>query len=175
MGKHLNLVGTRYGRLLVRERKGKTKQHYFLWECLCDCGNSTIVSTGHLQSGQTKSCGCARRLSDRKAVIEKRFFVVFKVQAKKRKHKFNISFKDFVYLIQQDCFYCGDAPSNVFTYEWTGEKYLYNGLDRIDSSIGYHTENVVPCCKRCNAAKNDMPTDEFISWIKRIYNKFVTN
>lgn len=28
------------------------------WECLCDCGNLTIVKSGHLLSGDIKSCGC---------------------------------------------------------------------------------------------------------------------
>ena len=28
------------------------------WECLCDCGNKTVVSLSHLENGTTKSCGC---------------------------------------------------------------------------------------------------------------------
>jgi hypothetical protein len=31
------------------------------WECLCDCGNSTIVRTADLNNGSTKSCGCYSR------------------------------------------------------------------------------------------------------------------
>ena len=30
------------------------------YECLCDCGNSTIVTKNHLITGHTKSCGCAK-------------------------------------------------------------------------------------------------------------------
>lgn len=29
------------------------------WECLCECGNITIVKTENLRSGHTTSCGCA--------------------------------------------------------------------------------------------------------------------
>lgn len=29
-----------------------------MWECMCDCGNTTIVAGNHLRSGETKSCGC---------------------------------------------------------------------------------------------------------------------
>ena len=29
-----------------------------MWNCLCDCGNEIVVSTGDLRSGHTKSCGC---------------------------------------------------------------------------------------------------------------------
>lgn len=28
------------------------------WECLCDCGRTTIVSVANLPNGHTKSCGC---------------------------------------------------------------------------------------------------------------------
>lgn len=29
-----------------------------MWECKCDCGETTIVQSGNLRSGHTKSCGC---------------------------------------------------------------------------------------------------------------------
>lgn len=31
------------------------------WECLCDCGNTTVVERSKLHTGHTKSCGCLRR------------------------------------------------------------------------------------------------------------------
>lgn len=52
-----NLVGNRYGRLLViarAENKGKEPA----WLCRCDCGNEKIIYGLSLKSGQTKSCGC---------------------------------------------------------------------------------------------------------------------
>lgn len=42
-----------FGRLTPIEYLGKSK-----WKCLCDCGNETVVLTGHLKSGHTTSCGC---------------------------------------------------------------------------------------------------------------------
>ncbi len=55
----LNLLGQKFGRLTVVEpaenRKGKV-----MWTCLCDCGNKTVVASGNLRSGTTKSCGCVR-------------------------------------------------------------------------------------------------------------------
>ena len=29
-----------------------------MWNCLCDCGKSTITMTSNLKNGNTKSCGC---------------------------------------------------------------------------------------------------------------------
>lgn len=57
-----NLVGERFGRLTVIERVQNhikpNGQPTTMWKCKCDCGNTTIVSTGNLKSGNTKSCGC---------------------------------------------------------------------------------------------------------------------
>lgn len=30
------------------------------WRCRCDCGRETVATTGHLRSGHTTSCGCAK-------------------------------------------------------------------------------------------------------------------
>lgn len=60
MSKCIDLVGKRYGKLTVIERKGSTegKCKHALWLCHCDCGNDTITTTGRLNSGITQSCGC---------------------------------------------------------------------------------------------------------------------
>lgn len=48
-----------------------------------------------------------------------------------------------------------------------------NGIDRLDSSIGYVKTNVVSCCTKCNYAKHEMTIDEFKEWIKKIYINFI--
>jgi hypothetical protein len=45
------------------------------------------------------------------------------------------------------------------------------GLDRIDSSKGYSIENVRPCCKLCNQAKNNLTEVEFLNLVTTIYKK----
>ena len=53
-----------------------------------------------------------------------------------------------------------------------GQKYkplAYNGLDRVDNSRGYEPSNVVPCCRRCNRAKDDMSSQEFMKWLGQAY------
>lgn len=57
--KTLNLVGQRFGRLVVLKKVGNIK--WLSWLCLCSCGNKTIVSTGNLNSGSIKSCGCLQK------------------------------------------------------------------------------------------------------------------
>ena len=60
-----NLVGERYGRLLVVERAENINQRV-RWICKCDCGNSVIVSAHSLRGGDTKSCGCLKKEQDKK-------------------------------------------------------------------------------------------------------------
>lgn len=52
--------GTRFGKLVVLGPAGKggAHSHYLLWECLCDCGNKTVVEGKRLRDGSKKSCGC---------------------------------------------------------------------------------------------------------------------
>lgn len=50
--------GDRYGRLVVLERVGIYGGAMPEWSCKCDCGVISIVVTGNLTSGNTRSCGC---------------------------------------------------------------------------------------------------------------------
>jgi hypothetical protein len=58
------LVGSRFGRLTVI---GETYRRYnntysvLACQCRCDCGNTSVVTTRNLRSGNTKSCGCGQR------------------------------------------------------------------------------------------------------------------
>ena len=55
----INLVGNRYGRLLVTSR-APNKGTRIAWFCACDCGKECSVSSGGLSGGKTRSCGCLR-------------------------------------------------------------------------------------------------------------------
>lgn len=48
--------------------------------------------------------------------------------------------------------------------------FIYNGVDRKDSSLGYAEDNVVPCCKECQKAKSNTPYDSFVAFINRVSN-----
>lgn len=52
-----DIVGLVFADLTVVKRS-PTKLKRTLWECICVCGNTTIVDGTKLKSGHTKSCGC---------------------------------------------------------------------------------------------------------------------
>ena len=61
MYKHNDLTGGRYGKLVVVKESGRSKDRRVLWECVCDCGNKTIVPSRDLVNGHSQSCGCRQK------------------------------------------------------------------------------------------------------------------
>lgn len=58
MSRFIDLTGNKYGRLTVIDRAENSKDGRARWNCICDCGNATIVAARNLKSGSVKSCGC---------------------------------------------------------------------------------------------------------------------
>ena len=61
----IDMVGKRYGRLLVIESaKGpyevKSRERKAYWSCVCDCGRKVTKPGKLLRNGHTQSCGCLR-------------------------------------------------------------------------------------------------------------------
>ena len=57
----LNLIGQRFGRLLVISEAGSDKHQKIKWLCRCDCSVEKVVRGSSLRIGETKSCGCLNR------------------------------------------------------------------------------------------------------------------
>ena len=57
----IDLTGRRFGRLRVIGRNYEKQSKYVHWNCLCDCGNLSVVDGQNLRSGHTKSCGHCER------------------------------------------------------------------------------------------------------------------
>lgn len=56
-----DLTGNVYGKLTVLKKSAKKLHNRVAWDCMCDCGNKTVVTTSDLRSGHTKSCGCSKQ------------------------------------------------------------------------------------------------------------------
>lgn len=172
-----NLTGQRFGRLVAVEPTDERRHGSVMWVCKCDCGNLCKIRASHLTYYGTKSCGCIQkemlgnmtRLEKGQASFNATLHS-YKQNAKKRGYSFNLTKEQFREITQQNCSYCGRKPCQVaFQNKYGNGVYVYNGIDRVNNSIGYEIGNVVPCCKICNRAKDVMGTEEFLDWIKSVY------
>lgn len=142
-------------------------------KCRCDCGGTKTVKQPHwLRIGDTGSCGClqrefasklgkctgpANRLPGNEALVRQRYRC-YRQGAKRRQFSFELPEELFRALIHLPCAYCGDKPA------------VLNGIDRLNSSLGYSPSNVLPCCKTCNMAKGQLSPDQFVLLAKKISN-----
>lgn len=166
-----NHVGERFGTIVVTnqyyQKSGNLKVDY-----VCDCGTHTIAKSYSKVKIQ-KMCLKCRKTNSHRINTATSFNMVFREYVRSAKLRglcFNLTKEQIFGLTQQSCFYCGAEPSNVMRPSAKGGSYVYNGIDRKDSNMGYIMENVVSCCKKCNNAKWDLSTADFLNHIKKVYS-----
>lgn len=179
-------VGNKFGRLLIIEKiNKKTINYHYYYKCLCDCGKEKIVLDQNLRSKKARSCGCLQleRVSkDPGEITINRLERQYKAGAIDRDLLYNLTKEEFKQITSKSCHYCNSSPKKVSFYseskigisisEKTYERsvILFNGIDRVDSDIGYILNNCVPCCTQCNIMKHDYTKNEFLEQIEKIYN-----
>lgn len=173
----IDLTGRRFGRLVVKHRINKENSGHVRWYCECDCGGSKEVRGQSLRQGRCKSCGCLFNESSRPNTLPEgeaalnALYMRYKRDAEKRELHWGIDKEFFRHITKQDCAYCGSEPSSVFSRYTFNGSYVYNGVDRVNSSVGYVEFNVVSCCSICNRMKSDMSLDKFLEHVDRISTK----
>ena len=78
--------------------------------------------------------------------------------AKRRNIDFHLSKELFCNIIEKNCHYCGEI----------NEEKKFNGIDRMESTLGYSVENCVSCCSLCNYLKNRTPMNIFLKRVRHI-------
>jgi len=93
-----------------------------------------------------------------------KYYQVYKNSAIVKQLTFELTQEEYVELVKSHCNYCGILQEKGF-----------NGIDRLDSTIGYVRDNCVSCCAMCNYMKKSLHKDIFIQCVEHIatYNKFV--
>ena len=162
-------VGQKFGKLTVTSVT-PVSGGYAQFSVVCECGQHKEIRACNVVNGNSESCGCGRT-SKRKlpfgmASLNK-LYGRYKNNAKHTSRDFSLKLEDFKTLTSSPCHYCGDPPSLVVQGETSNGPYVYNGLDRVDNSRGYHVDNVVPACIQCQFAKRDQSKDYFLDWLKR--------
>lgn len=188
-----NIIGRKFGRLtvldtLIKKLNNKKNPNRIFCKCQCDCGNLFITRKDGLLNNRIKSCGCLRNINRDQKMLDKYNQETVKIKSAQCLYRDvysdgNLTFDDFLQLTQQNCFYCNTLPKNKHTgfkknsmvYKTFNTYFVYNGLDRIDSTLPHNKENVLPCCFQCNWAKNDKTINEFVDWLQKLCNISATN
>lgn len=58
----IDLTGQHFGRLTAVRKTDERRGTSVVWECKCDCGNTTYVTGANLRRGNVTSCGCTRSI-----------------------------------------------------------------------------------------------------------------
>jgi hypothetical protein len=178
--RRINRTGQRIGRLTVvsfsrsRQDVGDSGRKRLLWNCVCDCGNSTEIEGSNFYAGHTLSCGCLSR-EQQKEKAEKSgaafsaLLNEYKQSARKNGVVFFLSDNEFRKLTSSDCYYCGQKPEGIRWSASRRESYSFNGVDRKEGILGYSLDNCVSCCWDCNEMKSDRSHEEFLNKIEKIF------
>lgn len=200
-GRQINdLSGQVFGDLKVLELTNEYHNSSCVFVCRCTCG--TVIKLQRQQLTRCKHfithCGCKGIGKAKKkikgglglnSVTHKLFvnsgpmrkeeapfnslFSSYKHQAKQRGYGFDLTKEEFRKLTKDSCHYCGKLPSQEHKRAGGDDRYyVYNGIDRVNPSLGYSVENCVSCCGQCNVIKGGMDIDEFRDWIIRVYEYF---
>lgn len=160
-----------------RKQGGK---FYCIFKCVC--GSDVEKRLDRVKSGESKHCGCLKNIKkadrakkrivqDEKDMLINKLYSSYKKSALKRNHNFELNLDIFSDLIFNKCYYCKSPPLQKLVGNGKVKEYegiLYNGIDRVDNTIGYINSNIVSCCGWCNRAKGTKHFDDFIKYIERI-------
>ncbi len=173
-----NIVGKKIGNFEILEKYGDGANSYSKFLCRCHCGNERIYNGKNVTGGFRNSCGCERTKTVQE-IGPDRVYNHYKQSSKTRKIEFTLTKEDFKSLVLLNCFYCNKPPSSKYKMNKCTtvplRTFTYNGIDRVDNSIGYTKENSVTCCRRCNQMKNDMNLEEWLVHMKRILDNVDSN
>lgn len=186
MAKQIDLTDRTFGILTVKSLTDKKKyaRHHAVWLCKCQCGRTKELTYVELRTA--KSCGCLKQRSEAEFGLRNKgrkpantlapgestrrtLFAGYKKSARNRGYIFELSREEFDRITNLPCHYCGGEPNNVFKDRHRREgDVVYNGVDRKDNTLGYTSDNCLPCCRMCNRAKDIFDYDQFIAWVKRV-------
>jgi hypothetical protein len=58
--RRIKITGDKFGRWRIVRLAKKASNGEQTYECVCECGNTGLVSQNHLRTGHSRSCGCLR-------------------------------------------------------------------------------------------------------------------
>jgi hypothetical protein len=140
-----DLVGRRFGRLVVLRQDGRDNQKIILWFCICDCGQHIRTRGSSLKSGVSQSCGCRHRdimtthgeshTTTRTSSTE---YATWSRMHSRCRNKGNASYKHYG---NRGITICERWNSFENFLSDMGRRPPGHSLDRVDNESGYSPEN----------------------------------
>ena len=154
-------------------KHSEKNRHYYDTECLV-CGKESVRRKDHIQTNPNYCNFCKEKMTAKPKVesVINTIYSGYRTNARYRNIAFELTKEIFVSIISKNCFYCNDEPKESQlskSTNRTSNKFIHNGVDRLDSKIGYTLSNCVPCCSMCNLMKNKFSKDDFLKKIAQIY------
>lgn len=169
-----DLTNQVFGSLTAVETIKKHGSIKIVWKCTCICDRNTcpkivFANSGDLRNGRVKSCQ-GQQYDKSIHLAIRLYFSKIRTSALKRNYVFELTLDQFIGLIQQPCKYCNANDDIKRMAQSSKPRWALrcNGIDRWDNTMGYIYENCVPCCARCNRAKDDMSGYEYINHCRKV-------
>lgn len=182
---HDNNIGNKINELTIGQQIEKRGDFFYVL-CTCSCGIEKFIRLYNLASGKAISCGHTSYASEHQAKRSRKqdpqlTTIKRLYKSYKREPGDTLTLEEFIQLSQKQCYYCGSPPLKSYNYftapdykkvasQFSIENgtYVWNGIDRIDSSLPHIFDNCISCCYICNRAKSNMSVKEFYAWIAKI-------
>ena len=140
-----NIIGQRFGKLIVVSYIGTNDNRQSIWLCRCDCGNEKEILRNSLTSGRTLSCGCYHKakahglLTTHGKCSEK----IYKTWITMKRRCFEPNFASYKNYGARVIEVCAEWLDFETFYKWSYENNYIEGLsiERKDNNKGYEPSN----------------------------------
>jgi hypothetical protein len=170
--KKIEMVGKKFGKLLVIEEVSKNKNGHIKYLCQCDCGNTCEVFGTHLRQNKIISCKCANKID---GVSGDMWYNIInsgvKTRVKRSNLEVNITKKYVNELYKNQDGKCKLSGIEITLPKTWRDRTYTASLDRIDSNEGYIIGNVQWVHKHINVMKNTFPQEMFIYLCNKVSEK----
>jgi hypothetical protein len=154
-------------------RSDKKRKLYYKCQCK-NCGSILTVRKDVIVAAT--ACHCAKCVGNSKKPTTEVAYNVSRGNYKRaaifRGLSWDLSPEEFKDIVSKPCHYCGAEPvqkNHLKRYMRVETPVYLNGVDRVNSKLGYSVDNCVPCCEKCNRMKLDYSKEDFLSHIEKIY------
>lgn len=141
MGQIINLVGKRFGKLVVISWAGLDKTSRSIWNCRCDCGQFAITCASSMKAGHKTSCGCLAHSGEFKITHGKTESKIYKIWTSMKTRCYNTNDESYLRYGKRGIFICDRWLDFQNFYADMGDPPPSHSIERRDNNGPYCPEN----------------------------------